>query len=403
MTRRRLTDFSLRAIRPRATYYELADASGLRLGIQPTGSRSWLTRYRRPGDGKTAKLTHDASSLAAARVAHAEALRQLAEGIDPGADKQRVRAEAKQAEADRRADTLGKHSQAFLDFQARRVRPASWEQQRHVLCNIALPALGPSRAVSEIRRRDVKDLLEAVAVDRPVMANRVAAVLHRFFGRLVEGEVITVNPAAGIKRPTKEKSRERILSPAEIKALHDALTTVGSPIAGAALLMLYTGQRRSECAGLAHSEIEGDVWLLPGTRTKNKRAHAVPLSTQMRELIAQQPVKPGGPFVFSYDGSHAIGGFDRLKTEVDAVMKPEKPWTWHDLRRTVASGLAGLGVQLPVIEKILNHASGSFAGIVGVYQQHDFAAEKAHALQRWADHIGRIVRGETGKVVQLRG
>jgi integrase len=403
MTRRRLTDFSLRAIRPRATYFELTDASGLRLGVQPTGSRSWLTRYRRPDNGKPAKLTHDASSLAAARVAHAEALRQLADGIDPGADKQRARAETKQAEADRRADTLGKHSQAFLDFQSRRVRPASWEQQRHVLCDIALAAWDPSRAVSDIRRRDVIELLEEVAVDRPVMANRAAAVLHRFFAWLVERDVIAVNPCAGIKRPTKEQSRERALAPGEIKSLHDALVAIGGPISGAALLMLYTGQRRSECAGLSRGELEDDIWVLPGARTKNKRPHAVPLSRQMRELIAQQPVKSGGDFVFSYDGSHPIGGFDRLKNEVDAVMQPQTPWTWHDLRRTAATGMAGLKVPPHVIEACLNHISGAKAGVAGVYNVFAYDQEKADALQLWARHIDRIVKGETGKVVQLRG
>src|SRR5262249_52826621 len=117
MTRRRLTEFSIKALKPRDQYYEVADASGLRLGVQVTGSKSFLTRYRRPSNGRTAKLTHGASSLAAARVAHAEALRKLAEGADPGADKQRAWAEARRAQVERRADTLDKYVPAFLDYQ----------------------------------------------------------------------------------------------------------------------------------------------------------------------------------------------------------------------------------------------------------------------------------------------
>jgi integrase len=84
-------------------------------------------------------------------------------------------------------------------------------------------------------------------------------------------------------------------------------------------------------------------------------------------------------------------------------MKPAARWVLHDLRRTVASGMARLGVRLPVIEKCLNHSSGTFRGIVATYQRHDFAAEKRDALGRWADHIDAIVSGEpAGKVVSLR-
>ena len=70
------------------------------------------------------------------------------------------------------------------------------------------------------------------------------------------------------------------------------------------------------------------------------------------------------------------------------------PWVLHDLRRTVASGMAALGVNLPVIEKLLNHVSGSFAGIVGVYQRHSFSDEKRAAMLAWARNVEAIVRAE---------
>ena len=78
------------------------------------------------------------------------------------------------------------------------------------------------------------------------------------------------------------------------------------------------------------------------------------------------------------------------------------PWRLHDLRRTVASGMARLGINLPVIEKVLNHSSGSFAGIVGVYQKHDFADEKRAALETWGRHIEGLISGKSAKVVRLR-
>jgi len=405
MTRRRLTDFAIRAIKPKAKYFEVTDASGLRLGIQPkTGSKSFLTRYRRLGDGRPAKLTHETGSLAEARVAHAETLRLLATGVDPGADKQRVRAEARQLEADRRADTLDKHVRAFLDFQVRRVRKASWEQQRHVLCDIVLPAWGPSRVVSDIRRRDVIELIEQVAIDRPIMANRAAAVLHRFLGWLTERDVLAANPCTGVKRPSVERSRDRVLTDKEIQALWRALDAVGGPATAAAKAMLLTGQRRGEVAAMRRDEIDGNTWLLPPERTKNGRAHGVPLSRQVRELIAQQPVLEGCPFVFTA-GARPAANFSRVKIETDAVMKPEKRWTWHDLRRTCASGMQRLGVRAEVIERCLNHASGVYRSVAGIYQRDPLIEETRDALQRWSDFVENAVKGEAepGKVVRLRG
>ena len=129
MARRKLTDLGIKALRAKSKYYEVVDTSGLRLGIQPlpSNTKTFLTRYRRPVSKKPAKLTHGMIPLAAARVAHAEALRKLAEGLDPGAERQRVKAEAKRVEADLRADTLDKHTRAFLDFQVERVRKATHE------------------------------------------------------------------------------------------------------------------------------------------------------------------------------------------------------------------------------------------------------------------------------------
>jgi integrase len=92
-----------------------------------------------------------------------------------------------------------------------------------------------------------------------------------------------------------------------------------------------------------------------------------------------------------------------IKRRIDTLAPPMPSWVLHDIRRTVASGMARLGINLPVIEKLLNHVSGSFAGIVGVYQRHSFSDEKRAAITAWARHVEQIVTGEAGNVVQLRG
>jgi len=144
-------------------------------------------------------------------------------------------------------------------------------------------------------------------------------------------------------------------------------------------------------------EISGDVWSLAPSRTKNKRPHEVPLSAQVLAIIDELPAT-SGDLIFATNRTSLF----HAKTAIDAQMEPTAPWVMHDLRRTVASGMARLGIQLPVIEKVLNHKSGSFAGIVGVYQRHEYAAEKRDALQRWANHVEGLVGGKPAEVVPLR-
>ena len=138
------------------------------------------------------------------------------------------------------------------------------------------------------------------------------------------------------------------------------------------------------------AEIDGNTWTLSKERTKNGRQHEVPLSRQAMAFLKQLP-RISDRFVFSLNGAAPFNGFSKSKARFDSTIHiPD--WTIHDLRRTAASGVAKLGVSLVVIEKVLNHVSGSLAGIVGVYQRHEFAEEKRHALQQWADYVERLVR-----------
>jgi integrase len=158
-------------------------------------------------------------------------------------------------------------------------------------------------------------------------------------------------------------------------------------------LLLLTGQRRGEVAGMlwAELDLENALWTLPGTRTKNGRLHEVPLSRQVIGVVKGLPRISASPYVFSLDGKKPINGWTEHKKKLDKI-SGLSGWTLHDLRRTAASNMAKLGVSLPVIEKCLNHVSGSFAGIVSVYQRHDYADEKQKALQQWANHVSKLVR-----------
>src|SRR5262249_17317591 len=128
------------------------------------------------------------------------------------------------------------------------------------------------------------------------------------------------------------------------------------------------------------------LWTLPPERVKNKNRHEIPLSAPARALLAELPRI--SEFVFTTTGAAPVSGFARAKRRLDqAITPPLLPWVLHDLRRSLASGMAALGVQVPVVERILNHIGGSFAGVAGVYQRYDFAKEKRRALELWGRHV----------------
>ncbi|MES0051312.1 MULTISPECIES: integrase arm-type DNA-binding domain-containing protein [unclassified Mesorhizobium] len=409
---------------------------GLYLVIQPSGVKSWALRYRFAGSPK--KLTLGpvltersdpvggelplgaAMTLVEARSAARTALQAIAEGKDPS--KAKKVSKALQALAGDK-DTVKVLGESFIDRYAK-PRNRSWaevERQFKVEIN---PVFGDLRA-KDITKRQVLDLLDGI-IDRgsPVTANRVFASLRKFFSWLVDRDVITASPCAGVKMPTAEKSRERVLSDDELRLFWKATGALDYPFGPMFRLLLVTGQRREEVSGMTLKEIAlgaDAVWTLPGARVKNGIEHIVPLSTMATEIIEGLPKIGKKGFVFTTTGDTHVTGYSRSKDRLDAKMleimrsdaqergedqeavKAIPHWTLHDLRRTVASRLAGLNINLPVIEKLLNHVSGTFAGIVGVYQRHEFKDEKRRAMNAWADYLGALFNDQPAtNVLQMK-
>jgi integrase len=398
-----LTTKSVENLKSGTDRQEIPDGGcrGLYLVAQPSGARSWAIRFRL--DGKPAKHTigsYPTVSLAEARRLAAAALAQVAQGTDPRTEKR----EAKAAATERGRDTVDRLSAQFIDWQGKRLRPNSIRQLNHVFADLVLPEW-QGRDVHDIARirRDARELLEAIAeTNGPVMAIRAHLWLHRFFGWLQERDVIIANPMAGLPRPAAESARERTLSERELVALWHACEAVPEPWRSWIRMLILLGQRRSETAGMRRSEIDGDLWHLPAERMKGRVAHTLPLPAQAVAIIEAMPPIGDGDLIFTPNGTSPLSHFDRIKRAIDVEMKPAAPWCWHDIRRTTASGMAGLGIPIPVIEKILAHRSGTFRGIVGTYQRHSFLPEMHSALQRWSEHLDRLVRGApASKVVPI--
>jgi integrase len=272
------------------------------------------------------------------------------------------------------------------------------------------------RRLSQITRANVHEMLDEI-VDRgaPIAANRRFAALRKMCAWAVERGIIDHNPCDGVKAPAAEVQRDRVLSDSELRLAWQACERIG--IFGPLIrLLVLTGARLREVAGMQWSELDlsARTWALPAARTKNKRQHVVPLSDTAVEILARLPRVEGQRFVFSTTGRTPVSGFSKAKAEIDkAVLEiarreageeaaPIPRWTFHDVRRSVATNLQKLGVRLEVTEAVLNHVSGSRAGIVGIYQRHDWADEKRAALVSWARRLDEIVAGEAPtNVVEL--
>lgn len=401
-------------------------AQGLYLVVQPSGAKSWALRYRFNGLPK--KLTfgrYPAINLATARRRAAEALGRAVAGEDPAAAKQAQRRAAK-AEREAEGDLVERVVEQFVE---RHCKPNTrdWRFTEQMLGKEVVPRWRGKR-LSQVSRAQVHDMLDEI-VDRgaPIRANRVFAQLRKMCNWAVSRGIIERSPCGGLVAPSQETRRDRLLSDQEVRLAWRAFEEVGWPFGPIGKLLLLTGGRRDEVASMRWGELDlaAKTWTLPKERTKNKREHVVPLSEQALEVIELLPrIEGGDGLVFTTTGQTPVSGFSRAKRAINGAILEQlrggsgddkhngvveaaavPHWTLHDLRRTAATNLQKLGVRLEVTEAVLNHASGSRGGIVGVYQKYSWDAEKRAALDAWAKRLAVIVGGAepASNVVELAG
>jgi integrase len=361
------------------------DIAGFGLRIRNGGHRVWIYRYRIGKKQRSITLGNAKSvPLALARENAGQLEAKVRLGGDPALDKQTARAAA--------GDTVGALIDEYIDARTSDWRPNSLRQIRHHLLQYAKPLHGlPITAVSQ---RNVADLLDKIAKNSgEVASNRLRASLETFVAwcirkgiRLPEGNVVS---STG-KR--KETSRSRVLNDSELKAVWNACddTDHGRIVR----LLLLTGQRAAEIGSLRWEEVHGDMIVLPGTRTKNKRSHIIPLSSPAKAILNGYRVL-GRTFVFGRDDSHGFRGWGVSKQRLDERAAKANgampPWVVHDLRRTCATGMIELGIQPHIVEAVLNHVSGHKSGVAGIYNRAAYDTEKREALERWASHVLAVV------------
>jgi integrase len=378
--------------------YPDAALPGFRFRVTSTGAKSFSILYRAQGRQVRETIgSYPAIDLATARQLARESLQRVARGENPHAVKRAAR------KAGGGPDTVRNLGQRYID---RYCKPnlRSWKEVDRLFRLHVWPELG-DRIVHDIVAREVFDFIDRlVKAGLPVQANRVLTRLNHFFGWLVQTFVLAANPAADVKRPTKEAPRERSLSDDELRAVLRACDAIGYPFGPVVKMLAYTGQRRDECADLSWSEIpEGaKEWLIPGGRTKNKRPHLVPLTAPVLQLLAGLPRFKSGDFAFTTTGGRRpFSGFVKAKRRLDEASKVTD-WTLHDLRRTVGTGMARLGIGSDIRGRVLNHSKRNQGGVTdAVYNAYDYLPEKRRALELWAQHVDGLLNPQPN-VVPLR-
>lgn len=394
-----LTDAKIAAIKPPASgQMEYPDKliSGLRVRVGASGAKTFTLRKRVGGKVKNITLGRygERFKLADARRKARDLLVDIDAGKDPTASAGlKVKG----------ALTVKTMVETYLASEVRGRKRSAGEIER-ILTNYVVPEIG-DRLADSISRADVTRLVDGVVNANPLrpkraMGRAVFAQLSAFYSwAMPRLDRLPANPCRDAGRPTPVRARERVLTDDEIEAFWKACDRLGPPFGPGFKLLLLTGQRRSEVFEATWGEFEGATWTIPAARAKNGVAHIVPLADDARAIIDGLGKVEGTPYLFPSRANveTSASGFSKATARLVALMAEEleaedmPPFVLHDLRRTMATGMQRLGVALPVVEAVLNHKSGSRAGVAGVYQRHDYLKEKGEALANWADEVARIV------------
>ncbi|HWJ68949.1 MAG TPA: tyrosine-type recombinase/integrase [Sphingobium sp.] len=383
--RKALTDKTIQALKPRKGVYDVHDmhCPGLTVRVFESGLRSFALRYRygtkqrRYGLGR-----YPVVSLVKAREKAIEALRQVEEGIDPS---RRRRQHDMQVEA---------ICAAFIRQYAK-PRNRNWRETERIL-NREFVVVHGQRDIRQIKRHDVLEIMDA-ALERGAsyQANRILATIRKLFNWCLERGIIDATPIAGLKAPTRELSRDRVLDDGEIRRVLNAARLDAYPFRQFVPLLLATAQRRGELANMRWSELdlEARTWVIPAERAKNGKPHVVHLSDFAVSLLDEVPQFVDCDYVFTTTRRSPVSGFSKALRWLHKHSETSD-WHMHDLRRTAASGMARAGVAPYVIEKVLNHVSGTISGVAAVYNRYGYDAERCAAMDKWGARLAEFSHHE---------
>ncbi len=398
-----LSDTSLRNLKPQAKPYKVADRDGMYVTVSPRGTVTFRYDYRLNGRRETLTIGRygpDGISLARARARCMDAKRAVAEGRSPSQEKQREKRRLAEAKT-------------FEEFTVKwlaeaRMADSTRSMRKSIIDRDILPAFR-NRLLAEISAEDLRALCAKVkARGAPATAVHVRDIVKQVFGfAILHGEK-AANPAddVGPSSIATFRPKDRALSPTEIRVMHKVMESVATyPTIRLALrLILLTLVRKSELIEATWDEVdfENALWTIPKQRMKGGRPHNVYLSQQALDImVALRTCAGGSRFLLPsrYDADHCMSKAtlnrvtQLIAERAQAEGLPLEPFTVHDLRRTGSTILNELGFNSDWIEKTLAHEDGRSSR--GVYNKAEYAEQRRHMLQEWADMIDAWVAGKS--------
>ena len=390
----RFTDRKIQSLpRPAKGQVSYLDASERGFGIRVGGTKTWFVKYVHHGRQRWVSLgQYPAVTLVDARREALAVKSAVAKGRDPAAERK----------ADRKAQTeiltFLELAQHFIEKHAK-VKKRSWRDDERMLLKHCRPWHG--RRAAEITQADVVGLLHEIARRAPIAANRVLACVRKAFNYTIQNpilgrEPITVNPAYMVAAPGQENERDRVYNEAESRRLWRAFGELG--IAGAVFKVCFaTGQRLNEVAGMEWAETDGDLWTLPGARTKNRRVHLMPLNDLALGVLEHvRGLDERYAFPSTVRPGQAFSSFAKAARKV-RELSGVGDFRCHDLRRSASTGVTRLGFSRFVADRLLNHVD---TGVGARYDRHSYAKEKREAAEAWGRWLAGVV-GEVETVVQM--
>jgi integrase len=388
-----------------------AACPGLGVRLTAKGTRTFIAQWTDPATRRKVREplgVWGSLTLEQAREAARARLGSVAKGIDVVAERQARKA----ADEAKRAEEALTFNQLVADWAAlhlahRRPRYAA-EAERAIRYSLAGLLKRPAARIT--REETVNALDKLAKAGTAAMAGRVMAYGRAAFHWAQKRGKVAANPFADLPVSAGATERDRALTDAELGEVWAAADGMAYPFGPFVKLAILTLQRREEVAGMRWSEIAADLsrWTIPGERMKNGKPHDVHLSEPARDVLRAVTRIEGRDLVFSTTSTAPISGFSKAKGQLDAAVMATRteaastagrepaalvPWRLHDLRRTGVSMLAALGVDSIVADKLLAHRPAKLQGVAAVYQRHDFAAERARALDTWAAHVLRCAKG----------
>lgn len=370
--------------------------------ITKSGAVSYILQFRMGGrEARTRRYTiggHGSPWTPTTARDEAERLSLLiAQGIDPV-----------EVEKQRRREAVDLAFNNYTDRFEKACVGKGWRILVERSFRIHVKPVFGAKPLPKITRADVVAVFDRMPSTQVANRRNVFAVLRRLFRWAISRGDIERSPMEGMETPPAVKARDRWLSDEELGRVWNQAYKTHRCFGPIVRLLIVTGQRREEVASLSWEELDQSelMWTLPGHRAKNGEPNRIPLNTLAVTVLdgiagAEKwprrgkifPTSTGGGFTAYHKGKEKI---DRLVAKDGG--EPIAFWRLHDLRRTLATGFQRLGVRFEVTEAVLNHVGGSRAGVAGIYQRHDWKAEKREALDLWNDHVVSILAKTDGDI-----